>query len=369
MKQRLRCFYIATLLCCGQFLSAQTIIPIFDTVLFFDGYAPLVPVNSLPANTLHPRNDLYAKKLTAAELQSVGTTLTMNVIIKATCDNYDRISSVNMAIVPKGKNYIDSTNTKIELGRFITPFMDKNVKPDSVYYSFSINNIASLLKEKSVLKKYDIWIELEVFGVPYAAQKQVTGCEGRNDVFYGSLNFVTNEAAPTQNYNVFLPVSFKKEFNNYKAEATDTVGKTTRTLHITVPKNMKDAAIFLITSNHGANRGGEEYIRRNHFVYVDGVLKLQYKPGRTSCEPFRKNNTRRNGIYGRTEKTDEQWQSFSNWCPGDVIDIRRINLGALKKGKHTVLITVPDAIFIDGKEGNFPLSLYLQGKTKRKLPN
>jgi hypothetical protein len=126
--------------------------------------------------------------------------------------------------------------------------------------------------------------------------------------------------------------------------------------------NLTDASYYLVISNHGANSGGEEYNRRLHFVYADDSLKLYFRPGRTTCEPFRAYNTQANGIYGSTPKTDDQWQSFSNWCPGDVIDIRRIKLGALTAGSHNFLIQVPQAVFT-GAQGNFPLSVYLHGKT------
>jgi hypothetical protein len=89
---------------------------------------------------------------------------------------------------------------------------------------------------------------------------------------------------------------------------------------------------------------------------------LRYRPGRTSCEPFRHYNTQGNGIYGQNPRTDANWQSFSNWCPGDVIDTRIIKLGALSAGEYKFTITVPDAIFAGG-QGNFPLSLYFMGKT------
>ncbi|RYZ24845.1 MAG: T9SS type A sorting domain-containing protein, partial [Sphingobacteriales bacterium] len=125
---------------------------------------------------------------------------------------------------------------------------------------------------------------------------------------------------------------------------------------------LSDAIFVLITSNHGANANGEEYNRRNHFVYFDGAEVLTYKPGRTSCEPFRKYNTQGNGIYGGSVKSDAAWQSFSNWCPGDVISTRIISLGALTAGDHSFRLEVPDAVFAAG-QGYFPISLYLQGKT------
>jgi hypothetical protein len=118
--------------------------------------------------------------------------------------------------------------------------------------------------------------------------------------------------------------------------------------------------LYLITSNHGANSGGEEYIRRIHNIYFDQNLVLTYTPGEPSCEPYRVYNTQGNGIYGPNPRTDAQWQSFSNWCPGAAIPIREINLGFLNNGAHTFKIDVPAAVFANN-EGNFPVSLYLQG--------
>ncbi len=359
---------LTTALCAwtGQRAMAQTKITIFDKILFYDGYAATVS-EPVPANVIRHRNDLYARKLTDQELQSIGDNLTMRVIVKASCDNYDRIGNVNLALVPKGSaTYTPDQVSRIEIGRYITPFMNKNKQPDTVPYQYNISNIAHLLKESSITSNYDIWAELELFGVPYAANNEIPGCAGRNDVFFGTLEFETSGGMATENTNVLIPLNFKKNLNNYDTLATDTLGKTTRTINFNVAGNLTDATLFLITSNHGANANGEEYNRRDHFIYFDGVQKLTYKPGSTSCEPFRKYNTQGNGIYGANPRSDATWQSFSNWCPGDVIPTRTINLGPVSAGAHSFTIRVPSAVFANG-EGYFPISVYLQGKTQGTL--
>lgn len=347
--------------------SAQTTITVMDGVIFHDGYAGLVPDVAPQPNIIKLRNDLFARKLTAAELATIGNTLHMRVVIGALCDNYDRIGNVNMALVPPGSETYDPNAVEhIELGRFITPFMNKNIQPDSVAYSFNVDNVARLLKDTELTSTYDLWIELAVFGVPYAANTEVAGCAGRNDVFSGKLTFTTNYPVTPQDTDVLLPLFFNANFNNYQQGATDTLGLTTRSITFNVEEDLTDAAFFLITSNHGANQGGEEYIRRFHNAYFDGALELTYRPGRPTCEPFRQFNTQPNGIYGSTPRTPAQWQSFSNWCPGDVIDIRRIDLGPVSAGSHTFMIRVPAATFVDG-QGNFLLSLYLHGTTSGQL--
>lgn len=346
---------------------------IFDGVTFYDGYRVTdfsAGIDSTEG-VLHHATYLYATKLSDEVLNNIGDTLRLNVWVKACCDNYDRIGNVNLALVPKGDTTYSIDNvSRIELGRFITPFMDKNKQPDTCPYTFSVDYLSLILRDADLRSRYDFWMEYELFGVPYAANTQITGCEGRNDVFQGTLDIVTSEPAlPQTDTDVLVPIHIKgpnwrydRGINNYNEACTDTLGKTTKTYTFTVPKDCADAQLVLVTSNHGAGNNGEEYNRRWHYVYVDGELELTYKPGRTSCEPFRQYNTQANGIYGTRKRSNFTWQSFSNWCPGDVIDNRIIYLGAFKAGQHSVRISVPDAVF-SGSDGYIPVSVFFQGVT------
>jgi len=359
MKTKLLLLMLLGLVIFPKTNAQTTTTNIFNQVLFYDGYASLVG-NSPPAGVTRFRNDLISRQLTDAELSAFGSTLAINVTVKAACDNYDRIGNVNMALVPKGSStYVPENVTHIELARFITPFMDYNVSPDTVPYTFSADNVAKLFKDSTLLATYDIWIELQIFGVPYAANTQIVGCDGRNDVFYGTLDFVS-DATPITANEVLIPLNFQNYLNNYQAGASDAIGTTTRTISFNTPNDINNAAFYLITSNHGSNSGGEEYNRRWHYIDFDNVQKLSYKPGETTCEPYRIYNTQANGIYGSTPRTNAQWQSFSNWCPGSKIPIRTVNLGNITAGTHSFRIRVPTAVFT-GQQGYFPVSVYLQG--------
>lgn len=369
MKKRITPLLLLAFLFQAYFIQAQTTFQVFTNEVFFDGYAngQLAKYNdSIPPSegVKRMRTSLITKKLTPQQLSSIGNTLNLKVLIKASCDNYDRGGHVNLAFVPKGDTTykLDGTTRRIEIARFITPFMDKNKKPDTVPYYYEINNVASLLKEKNISDSFDVWCELEVFGVPYAANTQIAGCAKRADVFLGTVEFTTTGANEMETNNRLVALGNQLNFNNYQAGATDVLGQTVRTLSFNLPQKLYGAKIFLITSNHGAGTGGEEYIRRDHFVYFDDKMVYVYTPGFTSCEPYRKYNTQANGIYGSTPKTDAQWQSFSNWCPGAYIPIRVIYLGTLEAGNHRFKIEVPEAFF-QGADGNFPLSVYVQGKT------
>ena len=351
--------------------TEKNIIDIFDEAVFYDGYLlDNNPDKDLDDGILRHSCSLYAVPLTDEQLDKIGETLNLNVTVKACCDNYDRIGNVNIALVNKGeKDYNPQETPRIEIGRFITPFMDKNKDPKEVPYGYEINYLSPILRDQDLRDKYDLWLELEIFGIPYAANQQIAGCKDRSDVFAGSLSFETDEAAGMTNGNVLVPIVIKKpeyiggNLNNYNENATDELGKTVKTYTFEVPEDVKSSQIVLITSNHGANDNGEEYNRRWHFVYFDDELVLSYRPGRETCEPFRKYNTQANGIYGYSRRSDAMWQSFSNWCPGDVIDNRIIELESLSKGEHKVRIEVPDAVFA-GSQGDIPVSMYFHGNTR-----
>lgn len=381
MRKNLSKLLAATLLLAALPLGARaqdTIThKIFDAVTFYDGYRVKdfsAGIDST-AGVLHHTTYLYATRLTDDVLDNIGDSLALSVVVGARCDNYDRLGNINLALVPKGDTIYDADSVqRLELGRFITPFMNKNKQPDTVPYAYRMDYLSPILRDARLREQYDLWMEFELFGVPYAANTQVKGCSGRNDVFQGTLSIVTNgPALPQTTTDVLVPIHIKgpewrsdRGINNYSEACTDTLGKTTKTFYFDVPEDCTDAHIVLVTSNHGSNSGGEEYNRRWHYIYYDGELALSYIPGRTSCEPFRKYNTQSNGIYGLFKRSDETWQSFSNWCPGDVIDNRIITLGAVKAGQHSLRVSVPDAVFADS-QGYFPVSLFFQGTTEGLL--
>jgi hypothetical protein len=334
---------------------------VLEDIVFYDGYAGTVD-EPVPEGVIRHSNALHAIKLTDEQLASIQTTLKIGVIVGALCDNYDRIGAVHLALVPKGEaTYVPAEVQRLELARFITPFMNMNKTPMTVTYQWDANNVVPILKDADLLAQYDLWFELYIFGVPYAAQTEVPGCAGRIDTQLGSLLLHTDSAQEAEDFNTLLPLAIGQPFNNYAEGASDAVGTTRKTIEFELKEDTAAAQLVLITSNHGANAGGEEYIRREHYVYVDGALALQYKPGRETCEPFRKYNTQGNGIYGQVPKSDAEWQSFSNWCPGDIIDTRIIPLGPVSAGVHEFVIDVPDATFAGG-QGDFPFSLYVQAR-------
>ncbi|MCA5004327.1 peptide-N-glycosidase F-related protein [Sphingobacterium bovistauri] len=348
----------------GQLEGKGGTFKVFDNILFYTGYDAL-NTSAVPNGVQRINNSLYVKKLSSDELTKIGNDLKMDIGIVAACDNYDRIGRVYLSLVPKGKPYSETEAKNIEVGRFITPFMDKNKTPNYAPYSFSINNIGQLVKDEIIRSTYDIWVGFSVFGVSYAANNEIAGCKGDNSTFYGTLTFSSTPSPAVKSPAVQLTsLSYIKMEGDGNDNELNHKNKTSlgaeKTISITLDKDIKNAKLYLITSNHGANANGEEYTRRVHNIYFDNQLKLTYIPGGKSCEPFRKYNTQGNGIYSQFPRTDEVWASFSNWCPGDAIPIRVIELGNINAGTHTFRILVEKATFPEN-QGYIPVSVYLQG--------
>jgi hypothetical protein len=348
-------------------LSQTTMTNVISDAVYYDGYAATVS-NPVPSGLIRLNNARYTRKLTDAELDSSKAKIAMRVTIAALCDNYDRLGEVFLAMVPKNQSTytINDPNVKrIEIGRYITPFMNKNRTPSEVPYTYDISNLYSVFHDTALRNTYDFYMELDVFGVPYAAQTQVSGCSGRIDVFSGTLTFFSTDTGATpSDSNNLIPILSYNKLNNYSS--TDVTGETVRIVTFNLPNPVTNARFFVISTPHGANSGGEEYIRRQNYTYIDDVQVLTYTPGGISCEPYRVYNTQGNGIYGSTPKTFADWTSWNNWCPGNSVPIREFTLPSLTAGNHTLKHTIPTAVF-NQQQGDVMLSVYMQGKSNTVL--
>ncbi|WP_165828281.1 peptide-N-glycosidase F-related protein [Chryseobacterium phosphatilyticum] len=346
--------------------QVTTMTNVISQAVYYDGYAATVS-QPVPTGLTRLNNARYTRKLTDTELNSFKTTIAMRVTIGALCDNYDRLGEVFLALVPKNQatyTLNDPNVKRIEVGRYITPFMNKNRTPSEVPYTYNVSNLYSIFHDTELRNTYDIYMELDVFGVPYAANNEVPGCAGRNDVFTGTLTFFSNDSGTATDYNALVPLLTYNALNKYNS--TDVPGETVRIVNFNLPNAVTNANFFVISTPHGANSGGEEYVRRQNYTYIDDVQMLTYTPGGISCEPFRVYNTQGNGIYGATPKTEAGWTSWNNWCPGNSVPIRGFTIPNMTAGNHTLKHTIPTAVF-NQNQGDVMLSVYMQGKSTTTL--
>ncbi|MFY7810321.1 MAG: peptide-N-glycosidase F-related protein [Flavobacterium sp.] len=370
----------------AQFIHSQNI-TIFNDVPFYSMYhylnqgnldseafqnLPPEAFSQIPMGAIRSHayeRDVISRKLTTTEINSLGDNITLNVTLFAACDNYDRIAGVNLVLVPKNSTTYswNATNIKrIEIGRFITPFMNKNISPTQVPFSWQINNLSKILKDSALLLNYDMWIEFRADGYSAAAQNEVSGCANRTDVFRGSLELVTtNSGIPNTDIHLLEPIVYRFNFNNYQPNAfTNTYSNyTEKEFIVNLTEPIDNAKLYLITSKHGANQGGEEYIRRYHYIYLNNNSVHSYVPNESpSCEPYRMYNTQGNGIYGANPQSDAWWSSWNNWCPGDKIPTKEIALGNLTAGQHTIKFRLSGANLFTSQQGSVSFSAYIQGK-------
>ncbi|MXN92203.1 T9SS type A sorting domain-containing protein [Flavobacterium sp. Sd200] len=372
-------------LCAAMFGSKATaqdlpaVLTVFDEVVFYGMYDG--PVNTpVPEGTVRSKNWSYGKKLTEEQIAVIGNRLTINVLAEALCDDYDRIGNVNLAFVPKNStSYVYEDVMRIEVGRFITPFMNNITQtPTQVPYTFEADNIAQILHDPILAAEYDFWFELEIYGHqggPSADQGGAqwdflsTGlCNNRNDVYKGTLELVTeNDPDLVLGENHFEWLSYKFELKDYvqatetnnMGQGTDELDETVRTINFDFGEEVQNAKFYVVVSNHGSFYStSEEYRNILHYVYLDNVEKLRFRPGR-DCEPYRVYNTMGNGVYGPSVRPLNYWTGRA-WCPGAKIETRVVELGTLAAGQHSYKMNVPSALFTND-HGYFPMSVYVQG--------
>ena len=143
-----------------------------------------------------------------------------------------------------------------------------------------------------------------------------------------------------------------------------------------MPKTAKNVRLKYIVTGHGGHSGGDEFVKRQNIVSVDGQEVLNFIPWRDDCASFRRFNPgtgvwliKRLSSYigkkGYEEKMVEEPLgssdlSRSNWCPGSDVVPEEAELGGLQAGKHTLKVSIPKAEPVEGNKLNHWLvSAYL----------
>ena len=143
-----------------------------------------------------------------------------------------------------------------------------------------------------------------------------------------------------------------------------------------IPENASNVRLKYIVTGHGGHSRGDEFVKKQNIVSVDGNVVLDFIPWRADCASFRRFNPstgvwlrKRLASYispkGYAEKEVEEPiassdLSRSNWCPGSDVMPEEVELTDLKPGKHTLTVSIPEAQEMVGNEMNHWLvSAYL----------
>lgn len=112
-----------------------------------------------------------------------------------------------------------------------------------------------------------------------------------------------------------------------------------------------DVALKFLTTGHGGHAGGDEFTEQPHVLLLNGDTLDAWTPWRNDCGAFRRFNPT-SGFWPSTyvhrgdtleERVASSDLSRSNWCPGDQVKPRRVQLGQLEAGRHTLTVAVPGA--------------------------
>ncbi|WP_029276997.1 peptide-N-glycosidase F-related protein [Pedobacter borealis] len=317
-------------------------INVLTNVDFYDGYAQKV-THPVAKGVTRISNAEYLRQLSSAEIDKIGKTLKIKVIVKSGCDNYDRIGHVTLVVMPKGEQFNLEKGEQFELLRIMTPFMYRTRQPDHIPYEAQVDQMVSTIKQAGK----DVYLLTEVFGTTGAGQREVIGCDGSLLTFNVSVDLISDKMKDLSTQKGISLLSY------YSLDGKDkAAGKNSKQVSFELADNSKTTTLYVISSGHGAAEGGEEYNWREHVVDLDGKEYTRLEMSQ-NCSPFEMYNTQPNGIYFGDISKERR-----SWCPGGPVPTRMINLGPLVKGKHTLKISIPDAEF-EKTDSKYYVSAYL----------
>ena len=146
-----------------------------------------------------------------------------------------------------------------------------------------------------------------------------------------------------------------------------------------IPENAKNIRLKYITTGHGGHSGGDEFVKKENIIYVDGQKVFSFIPWRDDCASFRRFNPS-SGTWFEEERDREyiDWKeekyktkklnerisssdfSRSNWCPGSCVIPEEIALPNLNTGLHKFTFSIPEAQpSADNEMNHWLISAYL----------
>lgn len=338
---------------------------------------------------------LIIKKVTAPKYRK-GTDVSISVTVRSNGDRWDKSGScfvindprlISVIDVAQGKKKFPATSAilnangvvntpeyqpAVELLRFMTPFgvgfySDEKKFPktrysrpvtvpkweDKVQWTQDISQLQSLLTGEFYV---GVWIDT------WTADGYLV------DV---TLNY-SGRPLPSK---TIVPLANTVYYASGQ-EIPDFFAKTTLKSNFSLPKNVKNADLYYITTGHGGHEGGDEFIKIKNTVLVDQKPVLSFIPWRDDCAAFRRfnpstgvwiqkdtamyyndNMEREKGVV--VERLASSDLSRSNWCPGSCVVPEKIRLGDLQKGAHSFEVKIPATQNVDDQHNHWLVSAYL----------
>ncbi len=295
-------------------------------------------------------------------------------------------SKINMVNIAKGKTTypkVDSTKYEklvgtissknyqpvVELMRFMTPFgVGHFSKKDTSKHTMPvyIDGWAKKVVWEEDITELLPTLEKETYVGVYVDTWTKAGYRLSAKITFGERNIQPKtDVLPLVNTLMYMGQSLPDIFARQDLE-----------IPFSVPQKAKNVRLKYIVSGHGGHSKGDEFTPQENILLVDKKEVKRFTPWRTDCASFRRYNPtsgnwaiKREATY-YTEKGKETKEiteilsssdlSRSNWCPGSYVKPITVPLKNIKKGNHTLTISIPKAQQATKKELNHWLvSAYL----------
>ena len=149
-------------------------------------------------------------------------------------------------------------------------------------------------------------------------------------------------------------------------------------VEVVIPQNASNIRLKYLTTGHGGHSGGDEFVKKENIIKLDGKEIYNFIPWRDDCASFRRFNPG-SGVWVMKDTTEyinfETWKyevkeieeriassdfSRSNWCPGSQVFPEDIPLTNISPGKHKFTFSIPEAQPAEGdKLNHWLVSAYL----------
>ena len=347
-------------------LKKDTLTPDETGVLRLDAGRVLLKKVKLPNYNLQPsvtvnvtltsNGDPWDK---SGSLFVIPTTVDLDTLSFRNKAFFEAQSEVNYpGIVPtqfKGSTYLPN----LELLRFMTPFgvghftKDERVKDrkppyiphweKEVNWSQDVTHLLPLLEDEAYIGVYiDTWTK-----------------QGYN--LSVNLDFKESDIPNhIKKKQTVVPIVNTVKYDGDQANY-DGFAKGDIAVEIPAGHDYKNAKLYYITTGHGGHSEGDEFVKKENIITLNGEIIKQFIPWRDDCASFRRFNPTSGTWLAKDFMEDEKSNdhiassdlSRSNWCPGSDVTPEIIALEHLENKPHTFKFSIPEAQESKENEHNY----------------
>jgi len=125
------------------------------------------------------------------------------------------------------------------------------------------------------------------------------------------------------------------------------------------PKGVKNVSLRYITTGHGGWENGDEFVKKQNEIFLNGSRIYSFTPWRTDCATYRPYNPASGNFWNGISSSD---LSRSGWCPGTLTNPVYIPVGDLKEGANEISVYIPLGPTEGGSQSSWNISGILIGE-------